>query len=111
MNLTGTALGEYICKGLGSALRKSRSILSLHLSANPGLTKENREYLSQRIHAKDNEDMERFIRINHTLQDVLKTNPTSMFDGIKTKVDRDFKFLIKSNRDPVQQITSEKLIF
>jgi hypothetical protein len=44
-------------------LRRAGSLLSIHLSGNPGLTEENREYLVKRIRCRPNEDLERFNRI------------------------------------------------
>ena len=91
MNLTGTGLVDEVIYEMGNNLRKARSILVLHLSANPGLSQENMEYLSQRIRCRQNEDIERFTRIQSTVKRVMKETGagTNIIDGIKHKVERD----------------------
>ena len=41
MNLSGTGLSAQVIYEMGTILRRARAILSLHLSANPGLSQEN----------------------------------------------------------------------
>jgi len=45
-------LTEYVLKEIARALRKSRSIVGIHLSENNGLTPEIKDYLFNRIHCK-----------------------------------------------------------
>ena len=63
MDLTGTSLGSFIIKEMGTCLRRARAVLCLHLSANPGLSAENREFLPERIRCRPREDIARFIRV------------------------------------------------
>jgi hypothetical protein len=63
LDLSSTGLTSQIIHGLGKTLRRSRSLLSVHLSENPGLTAENKRYITKRIKARPNEDIERFSRI------------------------------------------------
>jgi hypothetical protein len=63
LDLTCTGLSNLIIRELGSCLRRAGSLLSIHLSGNPGLTEENCEYLANRIKCRPREDIERFSRI------------------------------------------------
>ena len=49
MDLTCTGLSSFIVVELGTIIRRAASVLSIHLSGNPLLTDENREYLIKRI--------------------------------------------------------------
>ena len=46
LDLSSTGLTKYIIHGLGKTLRRSRSLLAIHLSENPGLTNENKAYIT-----------------------------------------------------------------
>jgi hypothetical protein len=47
LDLTGCGLTDFMIKKLGKQLKRSRSLVALHLSSNPGIAKEeNREYLT-----------------------------------------------------------------
>ena len=63
LDLTSTGLSALVIKELGTCLRRARSLLSIHLSGNAGLTKKNQDYLVQRLKTRPNEDLERFARI------------------------------------------------
>ena len=39
LDLSGTGLGTYIIKEIGKFMRKARSLMCIHLSGNPGLTR------------------------------------------------------------------------
>lgn len=52
LDLQGTGLTCYIIKEIARALRKSRSIIGIHLGENPGLTEEIKEYIFGRVHCK-----------------------------------------------------------
>ena len=45
---------------IGAALRKAKSLLAIHLSGNPGVTPELKEYLYDRIRAKNNINFDYF---------------------------------------------------
>jgi hypothetical protein len=71
-DLTGTGLTRFMIFHIGKQLKRSRSLLAIHLGANPGLTEETIAYLRGRISARPNEDIERFVRIQ---QHVKQANP------------------------------------
>ena len=72
IDLTGTGLSSQVIHSMGTALRRSRSILVIHLSGNPGLNLTNMEYLTQRIRCRPNEDIERYTRITTVVKNTLK---------------------------------------
>ena len=49
IDLTGTGLSTQVIYDMGTALKRSRSVLVIHLSGNPGLSADNMQYLSGRI--------------------------------------------------------------
>lgn len=49
LDLTCTGLTDQMLRAIGTALRRARSILSLHLSGNPGITPALKSFLYQRI--------------------------------------------------------------
>ena len=49
LDLSNMGIHSEMIKEFGPALRKSKSILSLHLSGNPGVTKDVKKYLRQRV--------------------------------------------------------------
>lgn len=51
-NLSNTGLTEGMLQVIGTSLRRARSLLVLHLSGNPGITDELKEYLQNRVHCK-----------------------------------------------------------
>ena len=55
LDLQGTGLTEFVLRQIARALRKSRSLVGIHLSENPGLTQEVKEYIFQRVHCKDSD--------------------------------------------------------
>ena len=63
IDLSSTGLTGMMLKSIGTCLRRSTSLLSIHLSDNPGLTEEICDYLVQRIRCRPREDMDRFKRI------------------------------------------------
>lgn len=54
-DLQGTGLTEYCIKMIAKALRKSRSLIGIHLSENPGLDDDTRKYLYERVRCKDSD--------------------------------------------------------
>ena len=68
LDLSGTGLGKKIIHELGRCLRRAPSICSIHLSGNPGVSDKERRYLSERIHCRKNEDMDRFLRIHQRVK-------------------------------------------
>ena len=94
MNLSGTGLSAQVIYEMGTILRRSRAILSLHLSGNPGLSQENMEYLHKRIRCRPNEDVERFTRIQAVVKNVLRAAGASsnIISGINKKVGRATEF-------------------
>ena len=113
MNLTGTGLSAPVIHEIGTCLRRSRSVLVIHLSGNPGLTTENMEYLSTRIRCRPNEDVERFTRIQAVVKGVLRATgaSTNIINGIKVKVERDSDFHQVHKNDPIEYSVNDQLIF
>ena len=72
IDLTGTGLGTYVIKAIGNALRKSRALMCIHLSGNPGLTRQNMGLIERGCKTRDNEDISRFIRIDHIMRQAVK---------------------------------------
>jgi hypothetical protein len=75
IDLTCTGLTDHVVYELGRAIRRSVSLMAIHLSGNPGLSTENKEYLHKRIHARPHEDMSRFIKINKLITEILASQP------------------------------------
>ena len=55
VNLSNTGLNAQVLVGLVSSLRHAKSLLCLHLTANPGITDEVEEYYRQRLSVKPDE--------------------------------------------------------
>jgi len=75
MDITSTGLGNFIIHGLANSLRKSRSILSIHLTGNPGMNPENYEFLVNRIKCRPNENIVRYQRIKSFVAEMTKDFP------------------------------------
>ena len=52
IDLSYTSLTEYVLHNIGSCLRRTKSILAVHFSGNPGVTQELKDYLFQRLHCR-----------------------------------------------------------
>ena len=52
MNLTGCGLSKEVIHEIGTCPRRSRSLLVIHLSGNPGLTDSNFDYLPRRVRCR-----------------------------------------------------------
>jgi len=113
MNLSGTGLSSQVIYDMGTALRRARSILVIHLSGNPGLTPSNMEYLSKRIRCRPNEDIERFTRIQAVVKGVLRSvgANSNIITGIKVKVERDSDFNQVHKKDPIEFSVNDQLVF
>lgn len=48
-NLSNTGISEEVIKSVGISLDKSRGLVSIHLSNNPGITERVKEFLYKRI--------------------------------------------------------------
>lgn len=57
VDLTCTGLTKYVIYELGRTFARSRALLAVHLSGNPGLSDDNKTYLNKRIKCRPNEDM------------------------------------------------------
>ena len=55
LDLQGCGLTTHILEDIGRALRKSRSLVGIHLSENPGLTPEIKQHLFDRVHCKESD--------------------------------------------------------
>lgn len=75
MDITSTGLSSFIIKEIGTCLRRARSILSIHLSGNPGLNNENFDFLVNRLRCRPNEDITRFSKIEAVLAHMTKDFP------------------------------------
>ena len=116
LNLTGTGLNSAVIFEMGSFMRRARSLLVIHLSANPGIygkppeeagldpELDNMNYLSRRIKCRLNEDIERFTRVSAFVKGVMTAAGAgqNIIDGIKIKVDRDNDFSQVHMKDPLQ---------
>ena len=49
LDLSNTGLNEQMVRTIATALKRSRSIVSLHLTGNPGVTPEAKEFLFERV--------------------------------------------------------------
>jgi hypothetical protein len=56
MNLSYMGLGEDAINMFAPAIRRSKSLLGLHFSGNPGNTESVRQFLEKRIHCKKYEE-------------------------------------------------------
>lgn len=65
-DLSSTGLSEAMLWYIGTALRRAKSLVSLHLSGNPGVTKNVKDYLYKRVRCREIED------INHVKFDRLQ---------------------------------------
>jgi len=100
LDLTGTGLTEYCVKMIGKALRKSRSLIGLHLSENPGLNVETRQYLFNRVKCKQSDFSKHSCLHIAKLEDKIKNNNAAinhrMFqDSIKLREINERKRAIK----------------
>lgn len=50
LNLSYTGLSKIMLMQLGPALRRSKSMLSLHLNGNPGIDEDLKKHLHERVH-------------------------------------------------------------
>jgi hypothetical protein len=46
-------------------MRRAGSIVSIHLSGNPGLSEQNKKYICERVRCRPNENMDRFNQIQN----------------------------------------------
>ena len=52
LDLSNTGMTEDMLWNIGTAMRRSRSMVALHLSGNPGVTQALKDYLEQRVRCK-----------------------------------------------------------
>ena len=72
IDLTGTGLGTYIIKEIGNSMRKSRALMCIHLSGNPGLTRQNMGLITSGLKVRQDENIPRFIRIDNAFKKAIK---------------------------------------
>ena len=53
LDLTQTGLNEKILWSFGTGLRRAKSLLSIHLTGNPGVSEGLKDYLFQRVRCKE----------------------------------------------------------
>jgi hypothetical protein len=53
LDISSTGLSEAMLWFIGAALRRAKSLISLHLSGNPGVTPALKEYLHKRVRCKE----------------------------------------------------------
>ena len=113
MDLTGCGLSEGVVHEIGTCLRRSRSVLVIHLSGNPGLSKENLEYLENRVKCRPREDIERYTRVSGFVKGVIQGSgaATNIINGIKVKIERDSDFHQVHKKDPIEFSINDQLIF
>ena len=87
-DLTSTGLTTHIIQNLGKQLRRSRSLLSIHLSGNPGVNDYTSQALRERIVARPNEDINRYNRISAKVNQYLSKLPGNLVDGLFSKQTR-----------------------
>jgi len=63
IDLTATGLTEFMIHEMGTYLKRSRSLLVIHLSGNTGLSDPNLEYLYKRTISRPREDVAHFCRV------------------------------------------------
>lgn len=54
LDLSHTRLESDMIKDIGANLRRAKSLISVHFSGNPGVNDEVKQFLFDRIHAKNN---------------------------------------------------------
>ena len=106
LDLSCTGLSPLIVKEIGNAMRRARSLLSIHLSDNPGLTKANLEYLPARLKFRPNEDMQRFHRIQSFLKDKYEAD---LKEGIVWKMTKQVSFH-KRKVEPMDKMVLQRII-
>ena len=76
IDLTGCGLTGHVLEEIAKALRKSRALVGIHLSENPGLSPQVKEYLFNRVHCKksDFEDL-RIIDLRRHFESKLRHDP------------------------------------
>ena len=72
IDLTACGLTELMMRELGTHIRRSGSLLAIHLTGNVGLTAETAQYLSQRIRCRPVENIERFTFVQNYVSDVMR---------------------------------------
>lgn len=90
IDLTGTGLGAYILKDIGKSMRKAKSLMCIHLSGNPGLTRQNVKQLNDSLKLRNEEDIMRVIRIDRAVKQANKEfkYQHTMLDAINAKINR-----------------------
>jgi len=89
MDLTKTGLSDKMLLYFGPALRRAKSLISLHVSGNPGIGDEITEALHKRAHCQPN------FTIN-VIDEVLKHNIEKLADGFR--IDNQLKEGLKLKR-------------
>ena len=110
--MTSTGLGTFIVREIGVNMRKSRALMCIHLSGNPGLTRQNKKIFTDGLKMREEENIDRFMRIDKTVKLAMKeTNKqTLMMDAIKAKASRGHDLSInKTKKEPLMN-PSDKFI-
>ena len=112
INLTSTGLGTYIIREIGVNMRKSRALMSIHLSGNPGLTRQNMKIFTEGLKVRKDENIDRFIRIDKIVKQAMKeeNKQTQMMDAIKAKGSRGHDLTINKTKKEPTMSPSDKLI-
>lgn len=78
VDLQGVGLTEYCLKMIGKALRKSRSVIGIHLSENPGLNDITKSYIFDRVRCKKSDfEFPRPLDLHVHEERVKNTNPVA----------------------------------
>ena len=87
IDLTSTGLSTFIIREIGISMRKSRALMSIHLSGNPGLTRQNMKIFTDGLRVRKDENIDRFMRIDRIVKQAMKDNnqQVQITDALKLK--------------------------
>ena len=102
IDLTACGLTNLMMKELGTHVRRSGSLLGIHLTGNPGLTAENTQYLSQRIRCRPVEDIERYTFVQNFVSELMRQQPHELKKAIIWRMRQNKTFHSKYS-DPAQK--------
>ena len=69
MDLSNTGMGEYAIQNIGATLRRAKSLRSVHLCGNPGITNRVIDYIVKRAHCVKDDGVINVVDINKLSSD------------------------------------------
>ena len=80
----------FVIQGLSNALRRTQSLIALHLSGNPGMSDDTKDAFAKRIICRPNEVILRFTRIENLIKQALKDQPAQPVEAVESKMNRTY---------------------